>query len=138
MGRSGVGAVVATLAVGATLALGLPGAALASSPGMVKASAQTAKQIVDDIGLPVPARCVAAKQARSDRAWGAYSIRSGSGCNPGDGYTVVHRSGGSWEALPLGGSYVPCSALKEGLAKAGAPASVFRDFKAGKFCVAGE
>ena len=38
MGATRLGSVTVTLAVGAGLALGLSGAALASSPGMVKSS----------------------------------------------------------------------------------------------------
>lgn len=138
MGVSKLSAFSVVLVLGAGLALTQSGVALAASPGLVKASGQTVRGIVGDIGLSVPARCVVAEQARSNRAWGLYSLRSGGGCNPVDGYTVIHRSGGSWKALPLGGSSVPCSALKAGLADADAPASVFRDFKAGGACTRGE
>lgn len=132
------GGVVAALAIGAAVITGAPTVAVAASAGMVDSSGKTVKAIVKDLGLTVPARCVVAQQARSKRSWAAYSLTTGTGCNPGDGYTVVQRSGKKWKALPIGGSYVPCSYLKSKLAKAGAPKSVYRDFKAGKYCEKGE
>ena len=138
MKRARLGTITTALALGAVAALGAQGAALAASAGVVDASSKTVKAMAKDMGLVVPARCVVAEQARSDHTWAAYSVRSGSGCNPGDGYSVAHRSNGMWMALPIGGSYVPCSDLKAKLADAGAPNSVFRDFRAGKFCVRGE
>ena len=138
MRRVGLGAASAMLLVGTALALGAPGAASSASAGMSPASGKTVKSIVRDVGLMVPARCVVAEQARSNRSWAAYSLTTGAGCNPGDGYTVVQRSGGKRNALPIGGSSVPCSYLKSQLANAGAPKSVYRDFKAGKYCVKGE
>ncbi len=133
-----LGAVGFALALGTAMALGLPGGAVAASSGMVPASGKTVKAMVKDMGLQVPAKCLSAKQARSNRSWAAISGKSGPGCNPGDGYSVAQRANGKWKALPIGGSYVTCSDLKSKLAKAGAPKSVFRDFKAAKFCVKGE
>ena len=138
MGVSRLRAAMVTCAVGVSLALGMPGVGLAESPGMVKASHRTVKEVIADIGLSVPPRCIAAKQTRSDRAWGTYTLKYRSGCPTSEGYTVIHRSGGSWRALPLGGSSVPCSYLKQGLSKADAPSSVFRDLKAAGACDAGQ
>jgi hypothetical protein len=132
------GAFAATGVLGGVMVVAGPGLAAAGSPGMVDSSGKTVKALVKDLGLTVPARCVVAQQTRSDRSWAAYSLKSGPGCNPGEGYAVVQRSGGTWNALPIGGSYVTCSDLKSKLTKAGAPTSVFRDFKAGQYCVKGE
>ena len=133
-----LGTITATLALGTAAALGAQGAALAAPTGLVDAASKTVKAMVKDIGLVVPARCVVAEQARSDRTWAAYSAKSARNCNPGDGYTVAHRSNGVWKALPIGGSSGTCSDLKAKLADAGAPNAVYRDFRAGKLCVKGE
>jgi len=138
MARCGLGTAAVALGAGLALAMSLPGPAGAASAGMAPSSGKTVKAIVKDVGISTKARCVVGHQARSDKSWGAYSLTTGAGCNPADGYTVVHRTGGGWKALPIGGSSVPCSYLKSQLSSAGASKGVFRDFKAGGYCIKGD
>ena len=114
-------------------------AAQASEAGVVKASPRVVAQMVEDMGTTQPAKCQGAHLARSDRAWGAFSLANPlpAGCSAYDGYSVVHKVKGTWKALPIGGSSVPCSDFKKSLKDAGAPASVYRDLKAGGYCIPG-
>lgn len=111
----------------------------ASSAGVVKASPRVVAQMVKDMGTTQPAKCQGADLARSDRSWGAFSLANPlpAGCSAYDGYSIVHKVSGTWTALPIGGSSVPCSDFKKSLKKAGAPSSVYRDFKAGGYCIPG-
>jgi len=108
--------------------------------GVVKASPRVVAKMVKDMGTPNPAKCQAAELARSDRSWGAFSLANPlpAGCSIYEGYSIVHKVKGTWKALPIGGSSVPCSDFRKSLKKAGAPAAVYRDFKAGGYCIAGE
>lgn len=134
----GLHALTATVAIGAAMALSFQGVALAGGQGMKETSRMTVRAIVNEVGLSVKTRCVDADRSKSDRTWAAYFGSSKPGCTGLDGYTVVHRSRGSWRALPIGGSYVPCSDLEAKLASAGASKAVFRDFQAGGYCQRGE
>lgn len=116
------------------------GAAVQASPaGVVKASPRVVAEMVKDMGATNPAKCQAADLARSDRTWAAFSLANPlpAGCSVYDGYSVVHKVKGKWKSLPIGGSGVPCPDFKKSLKKAGAPASVYRDFKAGGYCIPG-
>lgn len=64
--------------------------------------------------------------------WGRYSI-DGS-CEVGEGYWIVHKTKTGWRQIGLGGSSIPCDALKTGLREAGAPQSVYRDLKRERYC----
>lgn len=127
-------------AAAALVALSGTSTAIAGSSGMTKASSRVVAKIAKTSGSTVPARCLNAELARSDKSWAAvwlvYSPQTG--CPVGEGYYVVNKVNKRWQALPIGGSYVPCSVLKSELKAAGAPKSVFRDFKAGGYCVKGE
>lgn len=116
-----------------------PAVSHASSAGVLKASPRVVAQMVKDMGTSQPAKCQGADLARSDRSWGAFSLANPlpAGCSAYDGYSIVHKVSGTWKALPIGGSSVPCSDFKKSLKKAGAPSSVYRDFKAGGYCIPG-
>lgn len=112
----------------------------ASSTAVVGASPRVVADMVKDMGTTQPAKCQGAYLARSDRSWGAFSLANPlpAGCSAYDGYSIVHKVKGTWKALPIGGSSYPCSDFKKSLKKAGAPLSVYRDFKAGGYCIPGE
>lgn len=116
------------------------GASQASATGVAKASPRVVEQMVEDMGTTQPAKCQEASLARSNRSWGAFSLASPlpAGCSAYDGYSIVHKVKGAWEALPIGGSSVPCPDFKKSLKRAGAPLSVYRDFKAGGYCIPGQ
>lgn len=119
-----------------TLTMGGGAAAQGASPGVIKASPKVVAQIAAGLGLTLPPECLGARLARSDRTWAVYSVAMPvpAGCPISEGDTVVHKVKGTWESVPAGGSSVPCSDYKKALKKAGAPSSVYRDFKAGGYC----
>lgn len=129
----------ATAALAATLVVSGGAVGAASSAGVVKASPRVVAQMVKDMGTTQPAKCQAAELARSDRSWAAFSLANPlpSRCSAYDGYSIVHRVNGTWKSLAIGGSYVPCPDFKKAMKKAGAPSSVYRDFKAGGYCIPG-
>lgn len=139
MRMSGLGRLSIATALSAALVVLGGSTTYASSAGVTKASPRLVAQMVKDMGITQPAKCQGAYLARSDRSWGAFSLANPlpAGCSAYDGYSIVHKVRGSWKALPIGGSSVPCSDFKKSLKKAGAPSSVYRDFKAGGYCIPG-
>ena len=120
----------------AALLLGsLPNSALAAA-GMTPMTRQTVKSIVKDAKLTQPLDCYDGLQAISSKRWGAFwgKYTADGRCQVGEGYEVVHKTSSGWTQTGIGGSSVPCPHLKSKLREAGAPLSVFQDFKSKRLC----
>lgn len=115
---------------------GLPAVASASA-GMTTMSKGTIWSVVQDTGLGQPAPCYGGLQSRADKRWAAFwGDLTKERCQVGEGWWVIRKTKQGWIQLRIGGSSVPCSALKQSLQQAGAPRQVFRDFKSEGFCSA--
>lgn len=117
------------------LGLALTPPALAADR-LVPMTNATVAQVVRDTGLTEPTQCYDGQHARSDRSWGVFWGRysTDGSCEVGEGYWVVHKTKSGWREIGLGGSSIPCDALKMGLRKAGAPQSIYRDLKRERYC----
>jgi hypothetical protein len=118
--------------------IGLAAAPAAQAAGTIELPRKEVAKIVVQTGGEQPARCYVAGRAASDRDWAIVTYRTDpvpKGCQPGDGYWVVHRTAGVWsDSADIPVVTVSCTALKRDLREAGAPRSVFTDFKAAGAC----
>lgn len=130
---------IAGAIAGTTLTAGLLGttfAPAALAAGTTQLSRDQVSRIVLDTAPGQPARCYIAGHADSDKAWAILTYRSPApkGCQPTDGYWVVHRTSSGWIDTEIPVVVATCKTLRKDLAKAGAPLSVFRDFKTSGAC----
>jgi len=95
------------------------------------------KSVLDQItrGSAQPAKCYAAYIADSNKSWAVLmdAYPTPSKCHPFDGWGIQTKRGGKWR-LAFGGSHFTCPDFKRNLIVAGAPLSVYKDFKASGFC----
>jgi hypothetical protein len=128
-----------SVALAAGLVLGAPSAS-ASKAGVVAASASQTAAIAQQIKLDEPAECISIFYAKSSKRWAVMQFKApvSKKCEKYafDGYNVLRQKSAKkpWRFAGIGGSSVPCSALKSQLADKKAPASVFRDFRAAGYC----
>jgi hypothetical protein len=129
-------AVISAVFVSSVVVMAGASWASAESTGVRPASSRVIAEIVRDLGLPQPSRCYGGSVARSQSRWVAIGVRHPvpAGCQGVDGYGIVRKTGGTWRDIKAGGSRVPCRTLRSSLASAGAPPSVFRDFKSAWLC----
>lgn len=130
---------IAGAIAGTTLTAGLLGttfAPAALAAGTTQLSRDQVSRIVLDTAPGQPAKCYIAGRADSDRAWAILTYRSPApkGCQPTDGYWVVHRTSSGWIDTEIPVVVTTCKNLRKDLAKAGAPLSVFSDFKTSGAC----
>ena len=122
---------------GLALVLGGMSAPALASAGMTPMAKSTIKAVTKDTSLAQPSSCYGGLQSRSDRRWAAFWGKlPDDRCQVGEGWWVVHKTKQGWIQLRIGGSSIPCSALKQSLREAGGSHQVFKDFKAEGFCFA--
>lgn len=130
------GAIAGTALTAGLLVTTFAPAAMAA--GTTQLSRDQVSRIVVDTAPGQPARCYIAGHADSDKAWAILTYRSPApkGCQPTDGYWVVHRTSSGWIDTEIPVVVATCKTLRKDLARAGAPRSVFLDFKASGACQA--
>lgn len=128
------GAIVGTALTAGLLVTGFAPAAMAA--GTTQLSRDQVSRIVLDTAPGQPAKCYIAGHAESSARWAILTYRSPApkGCQPTDGYWVVHRTSSGWIDTEIPAVVTTCKTLRKDLAKAGAPLSVFRDFKTSGAC----
>ncbi len=115
---------------------GMPAPAQASAD-MTPMAKSTVRTVINDTGLTQPVSCYGGLQSSSDKRWAAFWGKlTDDRCQVGEGWWVVRKTKQGWIQLRIGGSSVPCSALKQSLQQAGAPRQVFKDFKSESLCSA--